>query len=116
MPEQHDEPALTPHSEGSGARSEHIHGGLAGVTDRDELIEAADLENFMDVLLHIAQDELPLVRVELLHRDDEHPQAGTAEEVQMAEIDDQATLVIVDTIHDDRFKRTGVHAVDSIDR
>ena len=72
--------------------------------DRDELIEAADHKNFMDVLLHVAQDELPLGRAELLGRDEKHPQAGTTDEVQTAEIDDHAQFAFADVLHDDGFE------------
>ena len=49
--------------------------------DRDDLIKAADVEDFVDMVLHLAQDELPLARVELLRSDEEHPQPGAADEV-----------------------------------
>ena len=87
-----------------------------GVMDRDELIEAADHKNFMDVLLHVAQDELPLGRAELLGRDEKHPQAGTADEVQTAEIDDHAQFAFADVLHDDGFECACVRAVDPVDR
>ncbi len=43
------------------------------------------------------------------------PQTGAADEVETAEIDDQMPLTAVDVLHDDRFERAGVPAVQASD-
>ena len=58
----------------------------------------------MDVVLHPAQDELPIARVELLRSNEEHPHAGAADEAQTAEIDDQLLFAVADVTHDGKFE------------
>ena len=96
--------------------SKQGHGGLTGVPDRDDLIEAADLEDFLDVVPHRTQDELPLTRFEVLRNDEEHSHAGAADEFQTAKIDDQVLFAVADVVRDDRFERVCVRAVKTSDR
>src|SRR4051812_48700241 len=64
--------------------------------DREDAVEAGDLEDLRDVAVAADERKLTLVRAEALYATDEHAERGRVDEGRVAEVDDDVATTLVD--------------------
>src|ERR687883_197604 len=79
-----------------GRRTQLRHSLLAGGIDREDAIEAGDLEDLRDVAVAADQRELAVVRAQPLDTADQHTERGGVDEGRVAEIDDDLLAALAD--------------------
>src|SRR5438874_421406 len=83
-------------SRGLLGRLELGDGLVAGRIDREDTVEAGDLEDLGDVAIAADQRELSVVRAESLYASDQHAEGGRVDERRLAEVDDHLLAALSD--------------------
>src|SRR5204863_168683 len=82
-----------------GARGSQLrHRFVARRVDREDPVEAGDLEDLGDVAVAADERELPAVRAEPLHAADEHAEGRGVDEGGAAEVDDDLLAALADDL------------------
>src|SRR5256885_15158208 len=69
---------------------------VAGRIDREDTVEAGDLEDLGDVAIAADQRELSIVRAQSLDASDQHAEGGRVDERRVAEVDDHLLAALAD--------------------
>src|SRR4051812_9228423 len=87
-----------PESGRRGSVVERRDGVVARGEDREDLVEAGDLEGLGDVLVDVDDDQRALARPQPLDGADEHAERGGVQKRRVAEVDDDAVLARLDGV------------------